>query len=199
MKQQRQNQFDSRIVEMASFKLTKVKEDLFWASLSHLVQKIAGYYVLVLLARYLDKENLGQFLFTATLASFFALPTELGTTRYLIREIASKPDRALGFFSEVLSPRLPFLLLAFVLMNGLVAVWKPDILLISLPISVQALIEDFYYSLSALFLGLKRVVFTVVSIVGSKICLVGLIFLAIKLKGSLLAKVECGILCRCIR
>jgi O-antigen/teichoic acid export membrane protein len=176
---------------MASFKLTKVKQDLFWASLSHLLQKIAGYCVLVLLARYLDKESLGQLLFAATLASFFALPTELGTTRYLIREIAGKPDRALGFFSEVLSLRLPFLLLAFVTMNGLVAVWKPDILSISLFLSVQALIEDFYYSFSALFLGLKRVGFTVVSMVGSRICLVGLILLVVKLNGSLLAIALC--------
>jgi O-antigen/teichoic acid export membrane protein len=172
---------------MASFKVTKVKQDLFWASFSHLFQKAAGYCVLVLLARYLDKENLGQFLFTATLASFFALPTELGTNRYLIREIAGKPDRALGFFSEVLSLRLPFLLLAFVIMNGLVAVWKPDILPISLFMSVQALIEDLYYSFSALFLGLKRVGFTVVSMVGSRICLVGLVFLAVKLNASLQA------------
>ena len=172
---------------MPLFKLTKIKQDLFWASFSHFLQKIAGYCVLVLLARYLEKENLGQFLFTATLASFFALPTELGTSRYLIREIAGKPERALGFFSEVLSLRLPFLLLAFLTMNALVAIWKPDILFISLFLSVQALIEDFYHSFSALFLGLKRVGFTVVSMVASKMCLVGLVFLVVKLNGSLLA------------
>jgi O-antigen/teichoic acid export membrane protein len=125
-------------------KFTKVDQDLFWASFSHLFQKTAGYLILMLLARYLDREKMGQLLFTATLASFLALPTELGTSRYLIREIAGKPERALGFFSEVTSLRLPILLISFVLMNGLVAFWKPDILLISLFISIQAMIEDFY-------------------------------------------------------
>ncbi|MGH7901531.1 MAG: oligosaccharide flippase family protein, partial [Thermodesulfobacteriota bacterium] len=81
----------------------KIKNDLFLAFSSHFFYKIIGYFVLMILTRYLTKDEMGEFFFASALATFFALFTELGMNTHLIREIAKTPENVSHYFSEVVS------------------------------------------------------------------------------------------------
>ena len=59
--------------------LAKSQKDLFLAFSSHFFYKVVGYLVLMILSRYLAKDEMGEFFFAAALATFFVMLTELGT------------------------------------------------------------------------------------------------------------------------
>ena len=71
----------------------KISLDLGMSAGTQVFMKLVSYVVITILARYLSKEDMGAFFFAATLATFFALLTELGTNRYLIREVSEDPSR----------------------------------------------------------------------------------------------------------
>ncbi len=50
-----------------------IKTDLAFAASSNLSQKLLGFVVLAILARSLDKSEMGELLFAITLASLFAM------------------------------------------------------------------------------------------------------------------------------
>ncbi len=176
----------------------KVKNDLLLATSSHFFYKVIGYLVLMILTRYLAKDQMGEFFFAATLASFFVLVTELGMNQYLIREVAGKPQKALQYFSEVISLRLPLLVFYLIVLNGAIFFFKPDLVTIMLLTSVYVLLEEFYRGFGALYLGLKRVTYHVIVTVSTKFLLVGLIFAVVTLKGNLNTILACYILASAI-
>ena len=53
----------------------KVRTDLLLAFSSHFFYKITGFLVLMILTRYLAKDEMGEFFFAASLASLFVLIT----------------------------------------------------------------------------------------------------------------------------
>ena len=171
----------------------KVKKDLLLASFSHFMYKVVGYLVLTILTRYLAKGEMGEFFFSASLATFFALITQLGTDNYLIRETAGKPGEALQNFSEVISIRLILFALYLLLLNGFALIFKPEIAEIVFLTSIYVLLEQIYSSFGALFIGIKKVKYNVLAGVGSRIFLVILIYFIVKLNGSLTLIITCYI------
>jgi PST family polysaccharide transporter len=172
----------------------KIRRDLLLASTSHFIYKVIGYLILTILTRYLAKDDMGEFFFAASLATFFALITEMGTSRYLVREVAQKPENALKNFSEVISLRLPLFILYIFILNSFTLIFKPDIAQLVLLTSIYVLLEQFYESFGSFFLGLKRVKYNFIAGVSTRILLVGLIVVVIKLNGSLTTIVTCYIL-----
>jgi O-antigen/teichoic acid export membrane protein len=172
----------------------KIKADLLLASLSHFIYKIVGYLVLTMLTRYLSKGDMGEFFFAASLAAFFALFTQLGTDNYLIREAAEKPETALQKFSEVISIRMILFAVYIFLLNGFTLIFKPEIAEVVLLTSIYVLLEQGYASFGSLFIGIKRIKYNVLAGVGTRILLVGFIFLIVALNGSLAHIISCYIL-----
>lgn len=176
----------------------KIGKDLGLATSAHFFDKFAGYLILMMLTRYLSKDQMGAFFFAATLASFFAIFTELGTNQYLIREAARNPSNALDNFSEIVSLRLPLIFLCFITLNSFTLIFKPELFTMMLFTSVYYLLEDFYYTFSALFLGLKHVGVRVMTSVTARGVLVGLIFSVISFGGSLYTVLICYVLANVI-
>ncbi len=172
----------------------KVKKDLLLAFSSHFFYKIVGYLVLVLLTRYLAKDKMGEFFFAAALATFFILLTELGTNSYLIREITGSPEKALRYFSEVFSLRLPFFAAYFLILNGFALIFKPGLLMVIFLTSVYVFFDEFYQIFGTLFLGLKRVTYNVIAGVSTRLLLVGCILIVVRSNRSLNAVLVCYIL-----
>lgn len=137
--------------------LTKVRTDLLLATGSDLCQKLAGYVVLVVLARYLDKTTMGDYFFAVALATIVAHFAELGTNRYLVREVASDPEHSRDRVGEVLALRVPMFLIGFVALNGLIVVLRPDILSIVALTSCYIFLNQLYYTFGAFFTGHRRV------------------------------------------
>lgn len=172
----------------------QVKADLVLAFAAHLSFKLAGYVVLVLLARHLDKNELGQLFFVTSLAMLFVLLTELGTNTYLLREVASQPTEGLARCGEVLSLRLALAGVYLLAFNGFLALAYPDLWLVGLLVAPTILLEQLYLSFGGLFFGLRRALYNAISGVVAKLLLVGLLLMVVSSGGDLWAVLLCSLL-----
>jgi len=164
-----------------------VKQDLLLAGSSHLFQKMAGYVILMILTRHLTKTSMGEFFFAATFVSFFAIATDLGTSNYLVRRVSEDPDNALRYLSEVISLRIPFIVLSFVILNILSLILFPRLTLIVFLTSIYVLFEDFYSSFGAILLGLNRLRYRVITGITGPFLLLIFVFVTVVLNGKLIA------------
>ena len=171
----------------------KIKNDLLLVSFSHFLYKIIGYSVLTILTRYLTKGEMGEFFFAVSISSFFALFTQLGTDNYLVREAAAKPSQALQRFSEIVTVRLLLFILYFILLNGFIITFKSELSEVVFLTSIYIILEQLYNTFGSLFVGVKQVKYNVISGVVSRIFLVGIIYLIIRLNGSLTTIIICYI------
>lgn len=168
--------------------------DLALAFGGHLAFKLASYVVILLLARHLPREALGIFLFTTSLAMLFALVAELGTTTYLMRAVAERPEQALECCGQVLSLRLAMAAAYATGLNGFVALTRPEIQLAALLASAHIFLEQLYQSFGALFFGLRRVSYNAAAGVSAKLLLVVAIVVVVSLGGTLEAALIAHIL-----
>lgn len=136
---------------------TKIKTDLVLATGGAVLEKLAGYVVLMVLTRYLAPDRMGQFFFAATVCTFFASLTSLGTGRQLTRVVAEDPQNALRHLGEVLSLRLPLTGVALIVLNVGTRLARPDLADVMLFTSLYVLIGDLEYAFASLFIGLRRV------------------------------------------
>lgn len=153
----------------------KIKSDLILATGSQIFVKLVGYIVLTILVRYLSKDDMGVFLFAASLATFFALLTAMGTAQYLIREVSEKPQQALQSLSRVLSLQLVLQVVFFFILAGFVAITKPEILGTMILTAVYIFLEDLYFTIGTFFLGLRQVIYRALTHISAKILLLALI------------------------
>lgn len=172
----------------------KVRRDLRLTFFSHFFLKFVGYLVLVVLARYVEKGQVGEFFFALSLASLFVLCTELGTGNHLMRAVACEPREAMEEFSRVLSLRLALAAPYFLALNGLVALVRPEMALTAALVSVYVFLDQLYGSFAALFLGLGRADYSVAARVGSGLLLISSVFVAANLGWGLWPILGCYIL-----
>jgi O-antigen/teichoic acid export membrane protein len=165
----------------------KIKLDLTMALGSQLLQKLAGFVVLMVLARHLDKGVMGQFFLAGTLATFLALATELGVNRYLMRSSAQRPDEALVALGHVLALRLPLMLIGYVVLAAAVFVLQRELTVPVLLTSLYVLLQEFGYTFSALMLGLGRVAMRTVTTLIAQVLTVALVLGAVALNAGLTA------------
>ena len=172
----------------------KIRTDLVLATGTQFFVKLVGYVIITILVRYLTKDEMGVFLFAASLATFFALFTSMGTDQYLIREVSEKPQRALKSFSRVFSLRLLLQVAFFIIINFFVFLTKPDVLETVVLTSVYVFLEDLYFTVSLFFLGLRQVIYRAVTHISAKILLLALIILVTRMRVSLNLILMCFIL-----
>ncbi len=163
----------------------KIKLDLMMALGSQLLQKLAGFVVLMVLARHLDKGVMGRFFLAGTLATFLALATELGVNRHLMRGVAQRPDRALAALGHVLALRLPFMLIGYGVMAGAVFLLKRELTIPVLLTSLYVLIQDYGYSFTSLMLGLRRVAMRMMITLIGQVLTVALVLGAVAMDAGL--------------
>ena len=173
-----------------------VKTELLLATSSDVVSKLLGYVVLATLARALSKADMGELFFAIAVASIFAMLTELGTHRYLVRKVAQDRTRALDHLSEVLSLRLPAIGAAFLLMNGFALIFMRERAQVLLLVSIFVLIGDLYYSFGSLFLGLRRIGYRLATRLIDPVLLVVLVLVAVRVGWNLYAVLVCYIVAK---
>ncbi|HVG00199.1 MAG TPA: oligosaccharide flippase family protein [Chloroflexia bacterium] len=172
----------------------KVGRDLRLTFFSHFFLKFVGYLVLVVLARYVEKGQVGEFFFALSLASLFVLCTELGTGNHLMRAVACEPGEAPEEFSRVLSLRLALAAPYFLALNGLVVLVRPEMALTAALVSIYVFLDQLYGSFASLFLGLGRADYSVAARVGSGLLLISSVFVAANLGWGLWPILGCYIL-----
>lgn len=163
----------------------KVRSDLGLAVSVELVQKVVAYVVIVLLARYLDKARMGEYFFAAAVSAMFAMPAELGTSKYLVRTAAERPDDAADALSRVLAIRLPLVALSFAVLVGLTVLLRPDILAVMALTAAYTMIGDLYYSFGATFVGLRRMKLRFVTAAAGHVALLAAVVVGVRAGGTL--------------
>jgi PST family polysaccharide transporter len=172
----------------------KIKVDLILAAGTNFFAKLVGYIIITILVRYLTKDEMGAFFFAATLATFFALISTLGTNQYLIREVSEKPEGSITHLSQVLSLRILLQVLFLLILNVFVLLTKPDIILTVFLTSIYIFLDHLYYSFGSYFLGLRQVLYWAVTKISAKLLLAGLVILTISFNASLTLILFCYIL-----
>ncbi|MFC2053987.1 flippase [Chloroflexota bacterium] len=163
----------------------KITVDLALSSSSHIIAKLVSYIVITILARYLTKEDMGAFFFAATLATFFALFTDLGTNKYLNREVSEKPANSLLYLSEVFSLRLVLQVIFLFALYGFTVLTKPEIITTVILTSIYIFLENLNYSFTAFFLGLRNVKIYALTTISAKLLLAVLVLVATGFNASL--------------
>lgn len=153
-------------------RLSKTRRDLLIAFASQFGFKILGFALLALLARGLSQADYGKLMFALTLCGVTVLVTDLGASSDLSRRVAAAPAGARRRLEAVLSARLPLVAAYLVLLPAWVAVTKPDALAVVAAIVVYSVCKDVYGTYSSLFLGLRRVGYTVMAYGTSLVVLV---------------------------
>lgn len=164
---------------------TKIRSDLGLAVSVELVQKVVAYVVIVLLARYLDKARMGEYFFAAAISAMFAMPAELGTSKYLVRTAAERPDDAVAALSRVLAMRLPLVVFSFAILVGLTALLRPDILAVMTLTAAYTMIGDLYFSFGATFVGLRRMKLRFVTAAAGHVALLAAVVVGVRAGGTL--------------
>jgi O-antigen/teichoic acid export membrane protein len=177
----------------------KVRRDVISSFLAQFFDKIIGYISLVVMIRYLDKGDMGIFFFAASVATFSVLFTDIGLKTYVTREAAQNSEKAILNLSNVLSFRsLTFIIYLF-LFNILMAVFKPDIITPTILTSLYVIADEIYFSFVGLFLGLKKISYHLKVTIFSKLFLLGLLIVSVKIELNLNALLFCYLLTNIFR
>lgn len=171
----------------------KIRTDLGLAVSTQLVQKLAGYVVLLILARYLAKDAMGVYFYAATVAGMAALVTELGTSKHLVREAAQSPGRSARALADVLALRLPAMGVAFLAINAVTVIVEPDLAPIMLLTTAYVFLLDLYYSYGAVFVGRRWMGTRLGTGMVGPLLLVVLVLVAARAGASLVAILICHI------
>ncbi|MEO8464151.1 MAG: flippase [Gammaproteobacteria bacterium] len=158
----------------------KIGHDLLLAGGANFFRKLISYVVVVTLARYLNKDDVGAMFLAASIASVAAVLTELGTTRYVVREIAVDSSRAARALGAVLALRIPLLAIVCSVLSIVVwAAYREIALAVSLS-SLYVFLESLFFSFSGVFVATRNVRYRVLADVSSQVLLVALVFLAVR-------------------
>lgn len=136
-------------------KITGWERDLILSVLAQLVQKLPGLVAAIVLARYFDKDLIGQFFFCGVVGSIAATASHLGTDRELRRSSAQRPGEALAMLGQALPLRIVATVALWVGINVGMAVIQPDLLLICALTTLYLLVGDLFFSYSAIFVGFR--------------------------------------------
>jgi PST family polysaccharide transporter len=153
----------------------KTHSDLLLAFFSNTFDKVVGYVIILMTARQLSQEAIGEWFYVVALVAFVALFTNLGTGGYLTRSIAQEPQNATHHLSEILSIRIILLVALLSALNLLFLLSRPELSRTMLLVSVYVSFEELFYTFSSLFLGLRTIVYRIAISIISKIVLIALI------------------------
>src|SRR5262245_18420331 len=103
-------------------------------------RKLFGWAILASVARSFSQAEMGDLFLALTFFGMFAMLTELGTHRYLVRKVAQDDSHALDRLSEVPTLRLPALAVAFALLTLVAWIFLRDRLEILMLACLSALL-----------------------------------------------------------
>lgn len=136
----------------------KLTAHLLYALLGNAANKLFGFAIIAVLARYVDKVSMGEFFFAVSVTSIVAMLTELGTSRNLAREISLNRTEAAACLARVLYIRLPLLAVALTSTGLCVWLFAPQLLSVFLLTSTYVLVGDLYFAFGAALIAVGAVV-----------------------------------------
>lgn len=132
-----------------------ITKNLSWLAAAELFSKLVGFFLIILITRYLGPEGYGQYAFALSFVMFFAFLADFGFGPYLTREIAKDPKKTDRLVNEVFGAKLIFTGIAFVLiLLSLFVLHKPaPVLWFTFFAGLTILSNSFHVLLKAIFQG----------------------------------------------
>lgn len=93
-------------------KIRNIAKNTSYLTLALVVQKLISFTYFTILARNLDRGNLGKYYLAISLTTIFAIFIDLGLVNVLTREVAKTPGRASKILGSVLALKIPLSVLA---------------------------------------------------------------------------------------
>lgn len=93
-----------------------VRKNLISLTFLNVTEKLAGFVLVVLIARFLGKDVYGLYAFAVAYSTFFMIIADLGINTYLTRDIAQKIDEGPKYLSNSLSSRFILSLISITLL-----------------------------------------------------------------------------------
>lgn len=87
--------------------------NVFWLLSAQIVSKISGIISAGILARLLGLEHFGEYAFTVTYVTFFAILAEFGTGSFVLRELPRNPEKIALYFWNLLALRIGLAFLTY--------------------------------------------------------------------------------------
>lgn len=172
----------------------KTRTDLLLALLSHLIQKAVGYFVIILLMPRFPKEEMGQFFFWLGVATVAAVFTEMGTLRFIVREVAARPGDATKLTSEAILLRMIVMALMVVGIGGFALVFTPNAATTAVLSAGYVFFDELFYTVASAFIGLRRVGLSVAAMAIGRTTLLALVGVAIFNEMGLHAVLWCHVI-----
>ena len=147
------------------------------AAIGVAAEKAVGLIVMVMLAQFYTREEVGAYLLVLSVTYLAAIVADLGTDRHLLRICAAEPDGTGEHLGNVLSLKVPTLLAGFIASVALTYLWQPKLLTITLSVSAFVFGRELYYAFGAVMLAQGNVIGRFITgLTGPVVLLAGLYF-----------------------
>lgn len=133
---------------------TKVAKNTFYLTVASIGQKVLAFGYFIFIARVMGVENTGAYFLVLSLTTIFSVFTDIGLQPVIVREVAKQKDRAMELARTVLGIKLPFMLVAVVLVviSGNLLGYDKEILSL-IPFAITVMLLD---AISFLFYAVLR-------------------------------------------
>ena len=148
-----------KIITSPQFHIHGTRANAIWATLTQLVEKLTGYLVIAVLTRTLLKVEIGSYFFALSIAELTSIFISFGTNKYLIRQVATEPEKSLTHLSHVFSTRIFNILVGYVLLILLFWLIQPPLLPTLMLVVGFTFIQEIYNIFGAFFIGQRKILY----------------------------------------
>jgi len=142
-------------------KLSLVKENTFYSTITIFSRLVANVFIFWLIARFYGPEIFGQFTTAQVLATNFLILADFGFDLLLTMEIARNRSNAVGIFQQLFSLKVIFCAISFFLMNilGVIGSFSLEAKKLIFTLSFYMVFSSLSNFISALFKGFEKLVY----------------------------------------
>jgi len=152
---------------------------------ANIFYKLSFYLLIIWMAKFLGKIELGKYFFLISLPGIFLPFSELGINTLLTREIARNQADMEEIVSTVLGFRLMLILILYAGIGIISLLFHPDILPLLLLSSLFLSLESLYFTFGAIFIAFQRIKYNIFCGVLSRVCLILSVYMVLKSGGRL--------------
>jgi O-antigen/teichoic acid export membrane protein len=91
----------------------KIVKNFAWLLVQLGVTRLFGFFITIILARYLSQADFGRYTYTVSITGIFLMLANLGIPSLMLREIARQREQASSIFSRGFAAKLPLTVVAF--------------------------------------------------------------------------------------
>lgn len=161
--------------------MVEIKKNTLYLTSAYTFQKILAFFYFALIARFLDPDSVGKYVFALSFVTIFSIFLDLGLNPVLVREIARKEEKSNFYLNNIITLKLILSFLVYFLLFIVINLLKYPAVTKNLVYiaGLAMLFDSFALTFFAVFRGLRNLTYESLAIIIYQILLVsiGTIFL----------------------